>query len=661
MSNTTNLTYSTIIQEFITAANASVSIQTFDTGTIDYLDANAVNKNYPYVYLRPISSPGVVDKVRTLTFELYSLDVPKLSDESPVKVLSTTEERIYELLAWFNMGPASRQQVYEIEITDLSPVNEAFEDRVFGWVATIEVTTPWVWDYCDYPQITPTATATPTATPIQPTATATPIPPSPTPSSTPTSTPTGTPLPPPPPSPTPSPTAAPSFFGFKIDDTNIDGPISNACDYTTEPSTDVYVAWEDEQWPDRIIGKKLYTNSALTNAYTASAIFDGTTYRTVLSGSAGYGAIELEWKQGTANNIVNTAITCSYPILITNPSTVSSSGDGLYAFNGQVNDYGGRNLDNYRFYYGTDPDNLNLSVSASYVNAQSTFSSSFVSLEPNLEYYVKAAAQDVETDFVFRSSNTVSASFEPGVEQFVIMTYVAAFQQEAEEACIRAAGEYVADTTAVVYAQRINTVDAWPANIVGQKVYRDAALTEQLVLNLNTGRPWTVIRREGNNQPNYSVGVSENPANRAQLGSVIEICNVQPPFPTPTPTPTMLPLPTGWYAFNSETVTEGTQRDQVEVNCNNDKSEQVIYYIYNDNPSGDTFCNIKNSTGTIYTSPDFGSPLTTESTQTDKILWIDGANDPINDDWSHQYQISLIGGEWKIQQVYECNGSIVTC
>jgi hypothetical protein len=36
-------------------------------------------------------------------------------------------------------------------MTALTPVNEAFQDRVFGWVANIDVLTPWKWDYCDFP------------------------------------------------------------------------------------------------------------------------------------------------------------------------------------------------------------------------------------------------------------------------------------------------------------------------------------------------------------------------------------------------------------------------------------------------------------------------------------------------------------------------------
>mgnify|MGYP001193829286 FL=1 len=152
MSREHNIPYYEIIQDFRNACNANQAIATFDTGTLDFLDANAVNKSYPYVYLRPISSQGVVDKVRGLTFELYSMDVPQLSDQSPVNVMSKTEMTIYGLLSYFNYGPTSVQQKYEIDITDLSPVNEAFQDRVFGWVATINVLTPFKWDYCDYPQ-----------------------------------------------------------------------------------------------------------------------------------------------------------------------------------------------------------------------------------------------------------------------------------------------------------------------------------------------------------------------------------------------------------------------------------------------------------------------------------------------------------------------------
>ncbi len=146
-----NITYQQIVNQFELACDAHLGINQFDTGTLDFLDANAVNKNYPYVYLRPLVSAGVVDKVRGLTFELYSMDIPKLADESPVNVLSNTEMYVYDLMSWFNVGTS--QTIYQVDMTSLAPVNEAFQDRVFGWVATIDVLTPFKWDYCDYPKV----------------------------------------------------------------------------------------------------------------------------------------------------------------------------------------------------------------------------------------------------------------------------------------------------------------------------------------------------------------------------------------------------------------------------------------------------------------------------------------------------------------------------
>ena len=148
-----NLTYKAIIDDFIAATNEHEGINQFDTGTIDYLNANAVNKMYPYVFLRPISSGGVDrdSRTRTLSFEMYVMDVPSLSDESPVSLISKTEMLAYDLLAWFDRG--AKQQTYSVTMTSLVPVNEAFEDRVYGWMASIEVEVPFVLDYCSYPKL----------------------------------------------------------------------------------------------------------------------------------------------------------------------------------------------------------------------------------------------------------------------------------------------------------------------------------------------------------------------------------------------------------------------------------------------------------------------------------------------------------------------------
>ena len=147
-----NLTYRQIVDAFEQAANAHLQIASFDSGTIDFLDASAQNRLYPFVFMRPMSAL-LADRTRTLTFELYSLDQPALKSQSNIDVISNTEQYIYDLMAWFNFGPASRSQTYDITVTNIAPVNEAFQDRVFGWVATVDVITPFNLDYCNYPQV----------------------------------------------------------------------------------------------------------------------------------------------------------------------------------------------------------------------------------------------------------------------------------------------------------------------------------------------------------------------------------------------------------------------------------------------------------------------------------------------------------------------------
>jgi len=146
-----NIQYREIVEDFQQACDEHLSISSFDSGTLDYLDASAVNRIYPFVYLRPLSAT-LVDKERTLGVELYVLDQPKIKSQSNIDVVSNTEMYLYDIMAWFNFGPAQRQQVYDVQLANAAPVNEAFQDRVYGWVATLDIVTPFMLDFCDYPK-----------------------------------------------------------------------------------------------------------------------------------------------------------------------------------------------------------------------------------------------------------------------------------------------------------------------------------------------------------------------------------------------------------------------------------------------------------------------------------------------------------------------------
>jgi len=146
-------TYSQIVGYIEDAANKHLAINTFAEGAIDYLDANSQNIKYPFVFLRPLVSPGLSNNTRTLTFELYSLDVPKLSNETPLQVKANTELYIYDILSYLRFNNTATPYGLDFTLANITPVNEAFNDRVYGWVANINVTEDAVYNYCNYPQL----------------------------------------------------------------------------------------------------------------------------------------------------------------------------------------------------------------------------------------------------------------------------------------------------------------------------------------------------------------------------------------------------------------------------------------------------------------------------------------------------------------------------
>jgi hypothetical protein len=150
-------TYFDIVNEFSSSCAEHLAINSFAEGAIDFLDASSQNVKYPYVFLRPLTSPGInlnangVSGTRTLTFELYSLDVPNLKDASPLQIKSNTEQYIYDIIAYFNLGDFQRTEF--ITLQNITPVDEAFNDRAYGWVAVLNFTDAAVLDYCGYPSL----------------------------------------------------------------------------------------------------------------------------------------------------------------------------------------------------------------------------------------------------------------------------------------------------------------------------------------------------------------------------------------------------------------------------------------------------------------------------------------------------------------------------
>ena len=76
---------------------------------------------------------------RQLTFEVYVLDLPKLDRTTDIQTMSDAERILYDVYTFFRDG--AEQQTYEIAMTGITPVQEAFQDRVFGWVGTYNILT----------------------------------------------------------------------------------------------------------------------------------------------------------------------------------------------------------------------------------------------------------------------------------------------------------------------------------------------------------------------------------------------------------------------------------------------------------------------------------------------------------------------------------------
>jgi hypothetical protein len=144
--------YKQIVEVFQQAAENHIAIKSFQTGPLSFLDSSSQNTRYPFIFLRPITSLGLQDNIRTLTFELYSLDVPKQSNPSPVQLLSNTEQYLYDIGAFIRRGEF--QQDLNFTMDNIVPVNEAFQDRVYGWVSTVNVENQAVFDLCNYPDNT---------------------------------------------------------------------------------------------------------------------------------------------------------------------------------------------------------------------------------------------------------------------------------------------------------------------------------------------------------------------------------------------------------------------------------------------------------------------------------------------------------------------------
>lgn len=138
------ISYASVVNNLITASNNVVTVNTAGFGSLDKLDANFQNGTFPYVFIRPLTSPGItfgaqMKGARILTFEMYILDVPKQTDVDFLDIMSNMEQIGYNIIVQFH--DSVFEEVMSVQIASITPLNEAFQDRAAGWVFTLNVVT----------------------------------------------------------------------------------------------------------------------------------------------------------------------------------------------------------------------------------------------------------------------------------------------------------------------------------------------------------------------------------------------------------------------------------------------------------------------------------------------------------------------------------------
>jgi hypothetical protein len=67
------------------------------------------------------------------------LEIPKGDDSNYIQAYSDSERALYDVYTFFRDG--AEQQEYQINMLNITPVSEAFQDRAIGFVSQMEIIT----------------------------------------------------------------------------------------------------------------------------------------------------------------------------------------------------------------------------------------------------------------------------------------------------------------------------------------------------------------------------------------------------------------------------------------------------------------------------------------------------------------------------------------
>tara|TARA_S200002703_G_scaffold159405_1_gene172759 strand:- start:2130 stop:3467 length:1338 start_codon:yes stop_codon:yes gene_type:complete len=249
----------------------------------------------------------------------------------------------------------------------------------------------------------------------------------------------------------------------------------------------------------------------------------------------------------------------------------------------------------------------------------------------------------------------------PGIQDFTFMGDPDEFKDTPDNACQFAQDEFENMNKVKVYARRLNNTQPFPQNIIRRQVYTDPGITTPLLREyFPSVRPFTTVFQDDvETFPVYTVKLNESngPDTITIDPNEFSVC------------PGLIPQPVqeGWVTFIAKPIQAYYQSSSFVGSCNNEKGDFTYYYAQVGTGSySNVFCALTQSQALpnpdryVYTYPD-SSPqfrVSIESAvQPEKYLYIDGPQDPISDDWSHQWRITQTGSYWQYNEIYRCNNA----
>ena len=140
------MTLKEIKQKFNLIAQNHKQINTFGWGDIWEI-ATSGTVEYPLMWVQ-LEPASIADRVQTMNFKVILMDIVANGELNEDDVLNDMLEVSRDIIALLN---DSTVYEWKVEIGNIEPFTERFNDSVSGWVIDIALRLPFTYDRCVIP------------------------------------------------------------------------------------------------------------------------------------------------------------------------------------------------------------------------------------------------------------------------------------------------------------------------------------------------------------------------------------------------------------------------------------------------------------------------------------------------------------------------------